>query len=120
MFIFSADKQSLFALIYIFYFTYFNLLKLTLKKKVYLNYNNNIYIYIYLYIYKYLNKLKKKITIKQKLIAFTGHWLGGASDVDGAPGRRRARVGISGAGTLGATPEDEGNINLGSNAMNLS
>ena len=93
MFIFSADKQSLFALIYIFYFTYFNLLKINLKKK---------------------------ITIIRKLIKFTGHWLGGASDVDGAPGRRRARVGISVAGTLGTTPEDEGNINLGSNAMNLS
>ena len=62
MFIFSADKQSLFALIYLFYFTYFNLLKITLKKKVYLNNNNNNNNNNnYIYIYKYLNKLKKKL-----------------------------------------------------------
>ena len=55
----------------------------------------------------------------RKLIAFIGHWSGGASEVDGAPERRSARVGFSGASTLGATPDDEGNINLGSNAINL-
>ena len=56
----------------------------------------------------------------RKLIEFIEHWSGGASDVDGAPGRRRARVGgFSGASTLGVTPDDEGNINLGSSAMNL-
>ena len=54
-----------------------------------------------------------------KLIAFIGHWSGGASEVDGAPERRSARVGFSGASTLGATPDDEGNINLRSNAINL-
>ena len=63
MFIFSADKQSLFALIYIFYFAYFNLLKINPKKKI----KKKVYLNILLYIFQFaLNKLKNKKKIYNK------------------------------------------------------